>query len=79
MESEDFTSTEKLKNLLLKRFKGRRLTYELVRYQTLMDTLFRKTDYANTLKQLEHDGQIRIEGRGSKGAIHDETTIVFLK
>jgi hypothetical protein len=76
---EPFTSTEKLKNLLLKRFRGQRLTYDQVRYQTIMDTLFRKADYANTLTQLEQEGQIRIEGRGPKGAIHDESTIVFLK
>jgi three-Cys-motif partner protein len=51
MNLDSFTSIEKLKKFLLKRFKGQRLPYKEVRYQTLMDILFRKADYANTLNQ----------------------------
>lgn len=68
----------KFKEFLLVRFNGRTLSYQNVRYKTLMDTDFSKKDYRKALLELEEEGKISTSGKGPRGGLRDESQITFL-
>lgn len=67
-----------LKELLLNKFAGKSISYQQLRYETLMDTEAIKANYRTAIQELEKDGRIEIEGKGPKGGIRDGAIIRFL-
>jgi hypothetical protein len=66
-----------LKDLLLKKFAGKSIGYQNMRYETLMDTEAIKANYRTAIQELEKDGKISISGKGPKGGIPDTANIRF--
>lgn len=77
MTLTQYDSLLKLKDFLIKKFAGRRLTYQNVRYETLMDTEFIKKHYRQALLELENESKISIKGKGPKGGFPDEAQVIF--
>lgn len=66
-----------LKRLLLDRFRGKSLTFQGIRYMTLLETLCNIKHYRDAVKELEIDKQIKIDGKGPRGGILDSSIITF--
>ncbi len=66
-----------LKNFLLKRFASRRLSFEDIINETLMDTYFIEKDYRTVLRELEKGGYISIGGKGPRGGLPLTAEITF--
>jgi len=68
----------RLKDLLLKKFAGRSISYENLRYDTLMDVEAIKANYKTAILELEKDEKILIRGKGPRGGLLETTIIKFL-
>ncbi|MCX5782146.1 MAG: three-Cys-motif partner protein TcmP [Elusimicrobia bacterium] len=69
----------KLKEFLLKKFKGEVISFQEIRYKTIMDTDFTISQYRETILELEKEGIISINGKGPRGGLPDESKISFNK
>ena len=74
-----FTGMSKFKEFLLNRFKGRTLSYQDIRYETLMDTEFIKKHYREALLELVSERRISIDGKGPRGGLADRAKITFVR
>ncbi len=75
MQCDDLS---KFKNFLMNRFKDQTLSYQNVRYKTLMGVLFIQKHYRQALKELSNEGKILIKGAGPRGGLPDDALITFL-
>jgi len=73
----DLCDKSGFKNFLLKHFAGRRLSFENIINETLMDTYFIEKDYRLALRELEKEGYISIRGKGPKGGLPLTVEIIF--
>ncbi len=78
MNLTQYDGLSKLKEFLLVRFRSRTLSYQNVRYETLMETEFIKKNYRKALLELEEEEQISIRGKGPRGGLPDSTRITFI-
>jgi three-Cys-motif partner protein len=67
----------KLKEYLFSRFRGKTLTYQDVRYETLMETEFIKKHYLQAINELQTEGKITVKGRGPRGGLSEDSSITF--
>jgi three-Cys-motif partner protein len=72
-----YDDLSKLKDFLLDRFSRRTLSYQKVRYETLMDTYSKKRHYHDALLELEEENKIEIIGKGPRGGLRDNSRIKF--
>ncbi len=69
-----------LKILLLERFQGKILTYQKIRYNLINDfPQYSKKQFKKALLELEEEKIVRIEGKGTKGALKETSIIKFFK
>lgn len=77
MTLEQAGGVNRLKKFLVKKFKSECLSYQEVRYQTLMETDFLKKHYREALLELESEGKVSIENKGPRGGLPDNAQITF--
>lgn len=76
MDLMRYSDSLQFQNYLQERFKGRKLPYQKIRYETLTETKFIKKEYKEALLELEKRKEILIEGKGSRGGFDDQRTII---
>lgn len=76
MDLMRYSDSLQFQDYLLKRFKGRKLSYQKIRYETLTETQFIPKDYKEALLELENRKEILIEGKGCRGGFDDKKTII---
>lgn len=72
-----YDGLSKFKEFLLFRFSGRTVSYQNVRYETLMDTEFVRKHYHDAILELEGEGEIQIAGKGPRGGLPENALITF--
>ena len=77
MALENFADLSVFKNYLLHRFNGQTFSFEDIRIKTVNETIHRKKDYQEALKELEDESKVFIDGKGRNGAIKDESMVSF--
>lgn len=77
MNLTQYDGLSKLKEFLLVRFSGRTVSYQNVRYETLMDTDFAKKHYHDAILDLEEEDKIQIAGKGPRGGLPENALITF--
>lgn len=73
-----YDGLSKFKEFLLFRFSGRNVSYQNVRYKTIMDTEFVRKHYHDAILELEGEDRIQIDGKGPRGGLPDNALITFL-
>lgn len=76
---EYYTGVERLKEYLLTTFNKRKLNFNELIIETLMETNFIRKHYRQAIKELEKEQKIVIKGKGERGGIKDNTMIIFEK
>jgi three-Cys-motif partner protein len=77
MNLTQYDGLSKLKEFLLVRFSGRTVSYQNVRYETLMDTDFVRKHYHDAILELEEEDKIQIAGKGPRGGLPENALITF--
>jgi three-Cys-motif partner protein len=77
MNLTQYDGLSKLKEFLLVRFRGRTITYQNSRYETLMETEFVRKHYHDTILELEGEDKIQIAGKGPRGGLPENARITF--
>jgi three-Cys-motif partner protein len=77
MSLTQYDGLSKLEEFLLVRFSGRTVSYQNVRYETLMDTDFVRKHYHDAILDLEEEDKIQIAGKGPRGGLLDNALITF--
>ena len=72
-----FEGVSKFIEFLLFRFSGRTVSYQNVRYETLMDTEFVRKHYHDAILELEGEDKIQIAGKGPRGGLPENALITF--
>lgn len=69
---------DELKDFLLERFRGKTLTFQQIRYATILETPCITKQYRDAIKELETEGKVVIEGKGKRGGVPDPSIVTFL-
>ncbi len=77
MALSNFGDLKELKDYLIDIFDKQSISFEEIRTKTVNETPFIKRDYKEALVKLAEENKILIEGKGSKGAISDNSIIHF--
>lgn len=77
MAFSNFSNLSEFKSFLLNMFLGHTLSFEDIRIKTVNETTYLRKDYQKALKELESESKVFINGKGSKGAINDESLVSF--
>ena len=77
MALDNFADLSVFKNYLVDRFDGQTLSFEGIRIETVNETIHRKKDYQEALKELEDESKVFINGKGKNGGIKDESIVSF--
>ena len=77
MSLTQYDGISKLEEFLLVRFSGRTVSYQNVRYETLMNTEFVRKYYHDAILELEEEDKIQIAGKGPRGGLPENALITF--
>ena len=77
MSLTQYDGISKLEEFLLVRFSGRTVSYQNVRYETLMNTEFVRKYYHDAILELEEEDKIQIAGKGPRGGLPEKSLITF--
>jgi len=77
MSLTQYDGISKLEEFLLVRFSGRTVSYQNVRYETLMNTEIVRKYYHDAILELEEEDEIQIAGKGPRGGLPEKALITF--